>query len=76
MRCCPACNQSLSSNETSCPKCGVTLHPFFQKSDADGTDGASTYVLIVVGIGLIFVMMICLGCLGVRNSFIRSLSPF
>ena len=69
---CPACNESLSGNETACPKCGVTLHPYSLNADSGGSEGTSTYVIIVVGVGLVAVMLVCLGCLGIRNWFVGS----
>lgn len=53
---CPSCENSVSEDAASCPKCG---HPF--KKTAQGMSGCGLFFLIVGAI-IVAVILISMGC--------------
>jgi hypothetical protein len=66
MNTCPACSQPVSSNELTCPKCGISLHPGTATSGpaSGGGKGLSVVLLVVAGLVGIFLVLGCLVAFG------------
>ena len=63
MNACPACSQPVSSNDTVCPKCGISLHPGTATAAPTGGGGKGMSVVAIVVIVIIGVVVL-IGCLG------------